>query len=190
MRQDVERWDRKYRDGNPNPGFEPEPLLISHAQLLDGKGTALDLACGVGHNAMFLARRGYTVTAIDGSETGLGYCRAATRNTPLRIHLVAADLERISLPRDHFDVVLVVRYLYRPLMAQIKTALKPGGLVIYKTFNTNHLRERPDFKKEYLLERGELPGWFSGYDLIATNDSPRVEDTCSYLIGRKPAASM
>ncbi|MHB8535285.1 MAG: class I SAM-dependent methyltransferase [Sulfuricaulis sp.] len=189
MRHDIERWNRKYRAGNPNPDFVPDPLLTSHAHLLDGKGAALDLACGVGHNAMFLARRGYVVTAIDGSETGLGYCRAAIRNTPLRIHLVAADLERISLPRDNFDVVLVVRYLYRPLVAQIKTALKPGGLVICKTFNTNHLRERPEFKKQYLLERGELPAWFSGYDLIATNDSPRIEDTCSYLIGRKPAAS-
>ena len=102
--------------------------------------------------------------------------------------LVAADLERIVLPRDYFDVVLVVRFLYRPLLAQIRNTLKPGGLLIYKTFNTNHLRDKPDFKKEYRLEHGELLGWFSDYAPVAANDSPRVTDTCSFLIGRKPAA--
>ncbi len=190
MQHDVERWNLKYRAANPNPDFEPDPLLKNHADLLDGKGAALDIACGVGHNAIFLAKRGYDVMAVDGSETGLNYCRAAIRNTPLRIQLVVADLERIVLPRDHFDVALVFRYLYRPLIAQIKSALKPGGLVIYKTFNSNHLRARPDFKREYLLERGELREWFSDFETIETNDSPQLADGLSYLIGRKPSAAV
>jgi len=190
MQHDVERWNRKYRAGNPNPDFAPDPLLTSHAHLLDGKGAALDLACGVGHNAIFLARRGYDVMAVDGSEIGLNYCRAAIRNTSLRIRLVAADLERIALPRDYFDVVLVVRYLYRPLVAQIKSTLKPGGIIIYKTFNTNHLREKPDFKREYLLQHGELREWFSDYDVMATNDSPQLDDALTWLIARKPSTSV
>ena len=188
MQHDVERWNRKYRERNPNPDFIADPLLTNHAPLLDGKGTALDIACGVGHNAIFLAKRGYDVTAIDGSETGLRYCREAVRNTSLRIRLVAADLERIALPRDFFDVVVVVRYLYRPLVAQLKSTLKPGGIVIYKTFNVNHLREKPDFKREYLLERGELREWFANYDAIITNDSPKLDDALTWLIARKPSA--
>ena len=76
MQQDVERWNRKYSKGNPNPDFEPDSLLKRYVPLLDGKGIALDVACGVGHNAIFLAKRGYDVIAIDGSVTGLNYCRA------------------------------------------------------------------------------------------------------------------
>ena len=190
MQHDVERWNRKYQTGNPNPDFAPDSLLASHAHLLDGKGAALDLACGVGHNAIFLAQRGYDVTAIDGSETGLHYCREQIRKMPLRIQLIAADLERIALPRDFFDVVLVVRYLHRPLVAQIKNTLKPGGTVIYKTFNVNHLREKPDFRREYLLEHGELREWFSGYEAVATNDPAQLDDAVTWLIARKPSASV
>ncbi len=157
--------------------------------LLDGKGIALDVACGVGHNAIFLAKRGYDVIAIDGSITGLNYCREAIRASDLRINLVAADLERLSLPPDCFDLVLVIRYLYRPLIAQLKRAVKPGGLVIYQTFNSNHLREKPDFNREYLLEHGELSERFADFQLIATNDSPRLQDSLTYFIGRKPTST-
>ena len=186
MQQDVERWNRKYREGNTNPDFIPDSLLTRYASWLDGRGTALDVACGVGHNAIFLAQRGYDVMAIDGSEAGLRYGHEAIRKTSLRIQFIAADLKRIVLRRDFFDVVLVIRYLYRPLVAQIKRALKPGGIVIYKTFNTNQLLEKPDFKRAYLLERGELIELFSDYDVMATNDSLQLEDPVSWLIARKP----
>lgn len=190
MQPDVERWNQKYRRGNPNPHFEPDPLLRNYAHLLDGKGIALDVACGVGHNAIFLAKRGYDVIAIDGSVIGLNYCRETIRASDLRINLVAADLERLSLPPEYFDLVLVVRYLYRPLIAQLKRAVKPGGLVIYQTFNSNHLREKPDFRKEYLLEHGELLEWFADFHLIATNDTPGLQDRLTYLIGSKPPATL
>lgn len=189
MRADIERWNRKYRDGNPNPDFAPDPVLKDHAHLLDGKGMALEVACGVGHNAIFLAERGYDVIAIDGSIAGLNYCRNAIQRKGLRLSLIAADLERVTLPRDYFDVVIVFRYLYRPLVAQIKMALKPGGLVVYGTFNSNLLREKPDFNKEYLLKHGELSEWFAGFHLIATNDSPGLRDSLTYLVGRKPRAA-
>ena len=104
----------------------------------------------------------------------------------MRINLVAADLEHLTLPPDYFDLVLVVRYLYRPLIAQLKSALKPGGLIIYQTFNSNRLREKPDFNREFLLEHGELSEWFANFQLLATNDSPRLQDSLTYLIGRKP----
>jgi tellurite methyltransferase len=187
MRHDLERWNRKYSNGNPIPDFEPDSLLRTYANLLDDKGIALDVACGVGHNAIFLAQRGYDVIAVDGSVVGLNYCREMIRRKDLRISLIAADLERFSLPPEYFDLVLVVRYLYRPLIAQLKRAVKSGGLVIYKTFNSNHLQDNPDFRKEYLVEHGELSKWFADFQLIATNDSPRLQDSLSYFIGRKPS---
>ncbi len=75
MHPDIERWNRKYQNGNPNPAFEPDPLLSDYRHLLDGKGKALDVACGVGHNALFLARLGYDVVGVDGSIVGLRYCQ-------------------------------------------------------------------------------------------------------------------
>ena len=187
MRVDIDRWDQKYKDANPNPTFEPDPILVVNAVLLDGQGTALDVACGVGHNAIFLAQRGYDVVAIDGSLSGLRYGRAVLQNTKLPVSLVVADLEALSLPMDFFSLVLVVRYLYRPLIAQLKRALRPGGLIIYKTFNVNYQRERPAFHPDYLLEPGELATIFADFELIATNDSQHLVDSTTFWIGRRPA---
>lgn len=184
-RADLDRWERKYAAGNPNPAFAPSPLLVRHAHLLDGKGTALDLACGVAHNAMFLAERGYRVIAVDGSLAGLRYGHAAVAAKALPILLVTADLERFVLPPATFAVVVVFRYLERALLPSIKKAVTPGGLVIYETFNVNRLRTTPRMKRAYLLESGELAGAFADFDTIATNDGPDIDSELTYWIGRR-----
>lgn len=188
MQSDLERWNQKYRDANPNPDFSPDPILSNFASLLDGVGIALDVACGVGHNAMHLAKLGYYVLAVDGSLTGLHRCRDALSDGNRRVGLVNADLDRFLLPPDIFDVVLVTRYLNRPFIGQLKTAVKPGGLIIYKTFNVNYLDERPVFNKAYLLGLGELAALFTDFTTIATNDTPELTENLSYWVGRRPRA--
>jgi tellurite methyltransferase len=185
MQTDIERWNRKYGAGNPNPGFVPDPLLERCAPLLNDHGLALDIACGVGHNALFLARRGYEVVAVDGSETGLGYARAALRGTGLNVHLVVGDLERFAPPPARFDLVLVVRFLHRPLIAPLQRALKPGGLFIYQTFNTNYVRDRPDFRRDFLLEPGELIAQFRDFEILDANDSPDLAEPQTFVIARR-----
>ncbi len=185
-RYDRERWDHKYAAGNPNPAFAPNPLLIQYAHLLDGRGLALDLACGVGHNAMFLAERGYAVLAVDGSLTGLRYGRPVIAAKRLPVLLVAADLERFALPAATFAVIVVFRYWERALLPAIKQAVRPGGLVIYETFNVNRLRTAPQMNRAYLLAPGELANLFADFDTLATNDAPNMQAELTYWIGRKP----
>lgn len=185
-RADRERWQRKYAGGNPNAAFTPDPLLVRHAELFDGRGWALDAACGVGQNAMFLARLGYDVLAVDASVTGLRYGRAALTPAQRRVHFVAADLERFPLPRDRFAVVTVFRFLDRVLVPHLKHAVAPGGLIVYETFNVNRLRTSPQMTCGYLLEPTELAQMFADFDVIETNDDARNRDELSYWIGRKP----
>jgi tellurite methyltransferase len=184
--QDRERWNRKYAAGNPNATFEPEPLLLQYAHLLTGHGMALDLACGVGHNAIFLARRGYEVLAVDASLVGLGYCRTRLKDSQLRVHLVAADLDDFALPRDTFALVIVFRFLSRPLLPRIKQTLAPGGLLIQQTFNLNQLRIAPQMNPEYLLQPGELARTFADFETIATNDTADNSSELTYWVGRRP----
>jgi tellurite methyltransferase len=184
MQTDIERWNRKYRTGNPNPDFVPDPLLVRCAPLLPAPGLALDVACGVGHNALFLARKGYEVIAVDGSETAIGYARAHLRGTDLKVHLVVADLERFTPPPARFDLVLVMRFLHRPLIAPLQRALKPGGLFIYQTFNTNYVRDRPDFRREFLLQPGELIARFQDFEILDSNDSPGLGEPQTFVIAR------
>lgn len=187
---DRERWDRKYTAGNPNPAFAPSPLLVQYAHLLDGRGLALDVACGVGQNAIFLADRGYEVLAVDGSLVGLRYCQAAIAGTGRRIHLVAADLGRFVFPRAAFALVIVFRFLDRALLPQIKEALAPGGLLIYETFNINQLRWRPEMTRSYLLEPGELARGFADLECIATNDTAANTAELTHWIGRRGTSAV
>jgi tellurite methyltransferase len=183
---DRERWDRKYAAGNPHASFAPDPLLVRCAHLLDGRGWALDLACGVGQNAIWLARQQYDVLGVDASLAGLRYGRAAVAETGLRVQFVAADLDEFVLPRDTFTVTIVFRYLDRALFPSLKAALTPGGLIIYQTFNINRLRATPQMARRYLLEPGELARIFADFDVIETNDTPDVREELSYWIGRRP----
>jgi tellurite methyltransferase len=185
-RADRIRWNSKYAAGNPNPGFVPDPLLVQHAQLLDGKGWALDVACGVGQNALFLARLGYEVMAVDGSYTGLHYCRDALVRSELRVHLIAADLDRFPLPHDRFSLVIAFRYLDRRLIMDLKQAVVPGGLIIYQTFNVNRLLATPQMTRSYLLEPGELAQMFANFDTVETNDTADIREELSCWIGRRP----
>lgn len=185
-RADIERWNRKYAGGNPNPAFTPDAIVTEHAQLLDGQGLALDVACGVGHNALYLARRGYEVIAIDGSLSGLRYCRQQLHATPLPVYLVAADLDQFVPPPNRFSLVLVVRFLNRALIPHLKQALVPGGLLIYQTFNRHRLLMNPGFNPDYLLEPGELSALLADFEPIDTNDTPTMRDPSSFWIGRRP----
>jgi len=68
MTDASEFWDQRFRH-HPWPS-EPDPLLVHHAQPLP-PGRALDMGCGPGRNSMWLARNGWTVTAVDVSTVGL-----------------------------------------------------------------------------------------------------------------------
>ncbi|MGF1614770.1 MAG: class I SAM-dependent methyltransferase [Gammaproteobacteria bacterium] len=185
MKQDIARWNDRYRLANPNPDFQPNPLLRHYRTLLEGKGKVLDVACGVGHNALFLAELGNEVVAVDGSLVGLAYCQERLRDRALSVALVAADLERFFPPANYFDMVLVVRYHDRRLFSRWSAALRSGGLFIYHTFNRNLLQTRPHFPRHYLLERGELSRRLRRFCVLATNDGPGMQDTESYWIGYK-----
>lgn len=184
MQSDIDRWNAKYLAANPNPRFEPDPLLVELAPRLRG-GRALDVACGVAHNAMFLAERGYEVLAVDGSLVALRHARERLRARPLRVQLVAADLDRFVPPASHFDVIVVVRYLDRALMPRLVDALRPEGILIAKTFNVNHQRERPAFNPAFLLAPGELARLLQDLETVTTNDTPDLSAPETYFVGRK-----
>jgi tellurite methyltransferase len=183
---DRERWESKYAAGNPNAAFSPDPLLVQHAQLFDGHGWAFDVACGVGQNAIWLARRGYEVLAVDGSFTGLRYGREAAAATDAHVHFVAADLDRFIVPEGTFALIIVFRYLDRSLVPRLKQAVVPGGLIVYETFNINRLRSSPQMTRSYLLEPGELARLFGDFETVETNDTADVREELSYWIGRRP----
>jgi 2-polyprenyl-3-methyl-5-hydroxy-6-metoxy-1,4-benzoquinol methylase len=173
---DRERWDAKYADREVPAAVEPPEWLVRHAMNLP-PGRALDIACGLGHAAIWLAQRGWDVTAIDISSTGLDLaCRFADQ-IGVHVNFQQADLDDIDLGCDQYDLITVFRFLDRSTLPQrITNALRPGGTLIYETFLAdagNSAAGRP-MNPAFLLASGELPKLFPSLRLVeyAENSSP------------------
>jgi tellurite methyltransferase len=183
--QDRARWDARYAEYDPGERKPPHPLLIEHAHLAPG-GAALDLACGLGRDTLWLAENGFRpVVAADVSGVALRHVLNLARRRSLadRLWCVQADLDRFRFPPATFDLVCVFRFLNRSLFPAIARSLKPGGLLIYETFNRRWLDERPDVSPDYLLRPGELLEAFGDLDVIAHGE----RGVRSHLVARKPS---
>ena len=185
MRQDIERWDGKYTLRAAAPLPEHEPLLEEHAALLP-VGDALDVACGLGQNVRWLAARGHRVLGVDGSVVGLRAAAAATRHAGLQARWLCADLDLYTPAETSFDVIVVTRFLYRPLIPRLLRSLRVGGVFFYRTFNVNRRREGNGFPGGYLLECGELHCLLEGLEVLAGNDTGHMAEPSSWLLARKP----
>lgn len=129
---DQQRWDERYRAGAYSERTHPSVFLTERlpALGLTAGARALDLACGAGRNALYLAAEGFAVTGIDGSAVALE--RAAARSAAdADIHWEVADLEQ-GLPSGlgYFDLIVLVRYVNAPLLASLPAALRPGGVLL------------------------------------------------------------
>lgn len=186
MQSDIARWNRKYRDAGKTPLPEPDPVLRDHQSLLGGSGWALDAACGRGHNTAFLAGLGYRAVGVDASIEGLRLAQQALAARRVRAYLIAADLDRFVLPPERFELIVVIKYLNRPLITGLKRALRSGGLLFYRSFNLNHLEQMPSFNADYVLQPGELTTWFDDFELLASNDVAPGTESLSFALARKP----
>ena len=138
--------------------MEPAGWVRDHADLLPVSGPALDLACGRGRHALWLAERGLEVLAVDRNPEAIDEIRKAAVHRRLLIDAEVRDLEagHSTLGLDAFDVIVVVHYLHRPLFPALIGALRNGGLLLYETFTrAQALRGRPT-NPAFLLEPGEL----------------------------------
>jgi tellurite methyltransferase len=165
-----DRWNERYAA----PEHEwlpaaPAEWLVEHAGLLAGGGRALDVACGDGRNALYLAQLGYMVDAIDVSDVAIAALRAETQARGLSMTIAprVVDLERDPLPPGPYDVIVMLNFLQRDLFGDIAQALAPGGLLVFETLAQCHVDELGhSFNPAYLLRPGELAGAFDALAIV------------------------
>jgi SAM-dependent methyltransferase len=98
-------WDQRYTDfGSKMPDNGPNTALIAEAGGLE-PGRALDIGCGTGADAVWLAGRGWQVTALDVSGVALDRARARARQAGVDVHWVQSTLEDLAIPDGGFDLV-------------------------------------------------------------------------------------
>jgi 2-polyprenyl-3-methyl-5-hydroxy-6-metoxy-1,4-benzoquinol methylase len=185
---DRSKWNLRYHGEGLFHGSAPSRLLEQNITLLESHvpgRRALDLACGEGRNALFLARRGFQVTALDIAEEGIEKGRRRAMEEGLEVDFQVMDLERDAIEGE-FDLVLNVNFLLRKLIPGLVAHLSPGGLIFFLTIlNTPALAGGRN--PAHLLEPGELAGVFAGFtgELLLSEERPEGPSPSALVIFRK-----
>jgi len=185
---DRERWDAKYADKLVPVTLSPDEWLVQEVANLP-PGRALELASGLGHNAIWLAKQGWQVDAVDISPVGLAQAEESARSTGTHVRWIAADLDEYCPAPAAYDLVVVFRFLDRQRMPLIvEQALRPGGRLIYETFTTTHLARPESHMKNpaFALEPGELPRLFPHLEVVAYADCSLPDRDVARLVAVKP----
>jgi tellurite methyltransferase len=158
-----ERWNRRYSDGEFEPFPDrPSEWLVENRELLLGRGgsgarLALDVACGSGRNARYLAELGFAVDAVDVSDVAVAALQAAAAERGLAVDARRIDLEAEPLAVGRYDVVVQLNYLQRDLFGALGGALAPGGILVVETVARAHVDELGHrFDPRFVLGDNEL----------------------------------
>jgi tellurite methyltransferase len=182
---DLRGWDERYRT---NPGDQcVTPLLAGGVSNLV-PGRALDLACGSGRNTLWLAARGWKVTAVDGSSTAIEILKARNPAIDARV----ADLEKheYAIEPDSWDLIAICYYLQRDLFEPAKRGVVPGGIVIAIA----HIPEPADPQMtRFLLAPGEIASYFQDFQILHQYEGPSLDPAhkrwIAEIVARRPIAS-
>jgi SAM-dependent methyltransferase len=130
-RAERDKWDERYRAGAYAERAHPTALLADWLDRLP-RGRALDVACGAGRNALFLAAAGYAVDAVDISSAGLDRGRSTAVERGVDVAWHCADLEDNpdALPLGPYDLVVWVRYVNAALWPALVSRVALGGYVL------------------------------------------------------------
>jgi len=180
-------WDEKYTTAC-DPAGEPASFLKEHIHHLT-RGKALDIAMGNGRNALFLARNGYAVDALDYSEVAVTTVRSFVRKESLPVHVTHADVTDYQLPENTYDVIINFYFLERTLVPRIKQGLTKGGMLLFETYTTEQSHYGRPHNPDYLLKPNELLHSFIDLHIIYYHErvvtSPKGTKAIASLLAQK-----
>jgi SAM-dependent methyltransferase len=157
---DEPAWEERYRSSDAVWSGRPNPQLVAEAADL-APGRALDVGCGEGADALWLAGRGWQVTAVDFARTalerGARHAAALGDDVAARVDWVHADLRTWTPPEASFDLVSA-QYMHLPpdprraLFARLAAAVAPGGTLLVVGHDISDLAagaHRPDMPEMF-----------------------------------------
>jgi SAM-dependent methyltransferase len=126
---DRQKWNQRYLAGAYAERTSPSEILAGWLDRLPA-GRALDVACGAGRNALFLAQHGYGVDAVDIAGVALARAAARAAASHLAVNWLERDLDQgLGLPGP-YQLIVMIRYVNRPVLRQALDLLAPGGCLV------------------------------------------------------------
>lgn len=183
-----EHWNQRYRE-KPQAWFEPDPFLAQafskYVQPLFPRGaSALDLAGGAGRHSIWLAKQGWNVTLTDISDTGIELARQNAGPFSSHIQFVVDDLTQFRASQTQFELVMGFFYLERGIFPEIVKAVRPGGVLVYKTYTVEQLN-LPGGPKDpsHLLQPNELLQLVRGLQVLHYRETV-AEKATAEIVGK------
>jgi len=163
-------WEKRYSGDGNEPRQTPSALLT---EWLDDRppGRALDLACGTGRNSLFLAEKGYDVTAIDISPRAIKLAEHIAREKGLKINWIVADLDNYAI-QGRYDLIVISFFsVNKNMVPPIINALKSGGILLYENHMLSPSSAEDEARKHrFHLKPGELGQLFKGLKVIRSEE--------------------
>lgn len=179
----------------------PSPFLVGElgeAGAGGGDPSALDIGSGSGRNSLYLARRGYNVTAVDLSKVGLALTQQQAQAAGLPVETVDADINKFDIGQNRWNLVVLIDFPfpYRKLLPRIAAGLKPGGMVVIQEVSSAEpAEESPDHILRYtFMDRRDLDAPFAGFTVLHDEQAKEptawgVQAIMIRYAARKPAIS-
>jgi SAM-dependent methyltransferase len=169
-----ERWNTRYRQSRETP--EPAQVLREYSHLLPTAGEALDVACGLGANALYLAAHGLHTWAWDVSDVAIARLRHLATRRLLTVHAEVRDVVATPPQPASFDVIVISRFLERSLAPKLVEALRPGGLLFYQTFTILAVDDYGPHNAAYRLAPQELLHMFAQLRVVVYREEGELGD--------------
>lgn len=173
-RRDREKWDKRYREGAYSTRKHSSALLtewLPELAIDTETPKAIDLACGIGRNALYLAQHGWRVTAVDISGVALKKLATAAADR-YDIRCAEMDLE-IGQPwpaeltvAGPFDLALMIRYTNLPLLGRVLDILRPGGYLLVEAHRVTEEAVAGPGGARFRVAPGALRVAAAGYEII------------------------
>ena len=164
-----DKWAKRHSEGEASN--QPHELVARFVlQLKPGRAPkrVLDLACGVGRHALYLAELGWQITAVDSSKVAIEILSQSAAAKGLQVDARVADLERgeFIIEPDSYDLIVNCCYLQRDLFPAIKAGVSIGGCVLAVIAIVDDAPEVKPMNPAFLLQPGELRAQFDGWKLL------------------------
>src|SRR6267143_997930 len=191
---EIQSWDERYSSGEraaEDLVAAPTSLVVETSRRWT-PARALDLACGSGRNALWLAEQGWSVTAVDGSPTAIEILRSRASSRGVTVSRKVADLEKFEYQIEpaSWNLITICYYLQRDLFAPAKQGVVPGGILLSIVHITEPEEEEP---MTHRLRPGELERYFQGWEILhrregKPNDAAHQRSVAE-IVARRPADS-